>query len=176
MKNLLIPLLCSWTLLLYSCKQDPEPQLPPETQTGANTFGCIVNGKLWLPFQEDGSPAINAYLGSSGTFALAAFLEVGKTNTGGKISNSIALGLKGLNKIGIYYLDERNTYIDYANKQIKCYYLCYNKPSFYYTGKIEITRFDLGNNIVSGKFEATLKVPDCDTIKITNGRFDVKPL
>ena len=28
---------------------DNPPQLPPETQTGANTFGCLVNGKVWLP-------------------------------------------------------------------------------------------------------------------------------
>lgn len=175
MKQLLIPLLCSWTLLLYSCKQDPEPQLPPETQTGANTFGCMVNGKLWLPSQEDGSPIINAYLGSSGTFTVAAFIILDRSSSGGEEYENIALGLKGLNKTGTYYLDERNAYVDYGHDLKKCYYLNVISGS-YYTGKIEITRFDLTNNIVSGKFEATLKVPSCDTIKITDGRFDVKPL
>jgi len=24
-------------------------QLPPATQVGANTFGCLLNGKVWLP-------------------------------------------------------------------------------------------------------------------------------
>ena len=24
-------------------------QLPPETETGANTFGCLVNGKVFIP-------------------------------------------------------------------------------------------------------------------------------
>ncbi|MGE5108914.1 MAG: hypothetical protein ACM3H8_15350, partial [Sphingobacteriales bacterium] len=33
------------------CKKEPQvstPQLPPETQIGAGTFGCLVNGKVWL--------------------------------------------------------------------------------------------------------------------------------
>ncbi|MBS1947911.1 MAG: hypothetical protein JST47_09105 [Bacteroidetes bacterium] len=34
-----------------SCKKSvAEPQLPPITQTGANTFGCKVNGKVWVPY------------------------------------------------------------------------------------------------------------------------------
>jgi hypothetical protein len=28
---------------------DPVSQLPPETQTGANTFGCLVNGQVFKP-------------------------------------------------------------------------------------------------------------------------------
>ena len=26
----------------HSCFEQKEPELPPETQTGANTFGCYV--------------------------------------------------------------------------------------------------------------------------------------
>jgi hypothetical protein len=36
-----------------SCKKhkpiSPVDQLPPETQTGANTFGCLVNGEVFKP-------------------------------------------------------------------------------------------------------------------------------
>ena len=33
-----------------SCKnQHAEPDLPPETQAGANTFGCRINGRVWVP-------------------------------------------------------------------------------------------------------------------------------
>ena len=28
---------------------NPIDQLPPETQTGANTFGCLINGEVFLP-------------------------------------------------------------------------------------------------------------------------------
>jgi hypothetical protein len=43
----LISILCS-----NSCKKhssDPLSQLPPATQTGAQTFGCLINGKAFTP-------------------------------------------------------------------------------------------------------------------------------
>ena len=52
MKNLLL-LITSFVLLSSSCKKskptNPVDQLPPETQTGANTFGCLVNGEVFKP-------------------------------------------------------------------------------------------------------------------------------
>ena len=33
---------------LASCKKEVM-ELPPATQTGANTFGAKVNGSLWVP-------------------------------------------------------------------------------------------------------------------------------
>ena len=39
-------------LFFVSCKKqssEPEPDLPPETQQGADTFGCYLNGKPWKP-------------------------------------------------------------------------------------------------------------------------------
>src|SRR5262245_19748152 len=46
MKKLLI--LCSIIPLFVSCKKDVT-ELPPATQTGANTFGAMVDGKMWIP-------------------------------------------------------------------------------------------------------------------------------
>jgi hypothetical protein len=49
--------LCLATLTQCSkCKDDPIPvnQLPPATQTGAGTFGCLVNGQAWMPKGNDG--------------------------------------------------------------------------------------------------------------------------
>ena len=52
MKQLLL-LATSFILISSSCKKNksdnPINQLPPETQTGANTFGCLVDGKVFLP-------------------------------------------------------------------------------------------------------------------------------
>ena len=52
MKKIITVILLS-TLLGASCKKtntpSPTDQLPPTTQTGANTFGCLVNGKVWIP-------------------------------------------------------------------------------------------------------------------------------
>ncbi|MEO6831259.1 MAG: hypothetical protein ABI169_03610 [Chitinophagaceae bacterium] len=46
--------LTAFTLLLASCKKmknpsNPNNTLPPYTETGANTFGCTVDGNVFLP-------------------------------------------------------------------------------------------------------------------------------
>lgn len=50
---------CLFTLLLSSscCKKD-HFLLPPETTTDANTFGCKVNGKVFVPRVRKGSTRI----------------------------------------------------------------------------------------------------------------------
>ena len=42
-------------LLLLGCKKDPpaepkptDPVMPPATQIGANTFGCYIDGELFV--------------------------------------------------------------------------------------------------------------------------------
>ena len=41
-------------------------------------------------------------------------------------------------------------------------------------GKLEITKLDMKNGIIAGKFEFTLTKPGCETIRVTEGRFDKK--
>jgi hypothetical protein len=50
--KIILVLFCSFLLLSASCKKEksnPIDNLPPATQTGANTFGCLVNGEAFLP-------------------------------------------------------------------------------------------------------------------------------
>ena len=59
MKNTILSLVTM--ILLSSCSSDnntTQDQLPPETQTGANTFGCYINGKLLIP--RDGTGTIGS--------------------------------------------------------------------------------------------------------------------
>jgi hypothetical protein len=45
-------------LLSTGCQKadsDPVGQLPPATQTGANTFGCLVNGQSYTPSGNNGT-------------------------------------------------------------------------------------------------------------------------
>ena len=61
--------ICLYVMLVMfascnSCKkelttEDLVAQLPPATQTGANTFGCLIDGKPYVP---------NGYTGWSGTY------------------------------------------------------------------------------------------------------------
>ena len=45
---------------ISQCKKNKtdEPQLPPETTTGAMTFGCKVNGQIFLPKDGNGRPGL----------------------------------------------------------------------------------------------------------------------
>lgn len=49
-------LLLLTTITLSCCSSDDDnnngDQLPPETQTGANTAGCLVDGQVFLPHQR----------------------------------------------------------------------------------------------------------------------------
>lgn len=58
-----LPLYLALVLLTQcsECKNDPTPrdpadQLPPATQTGANTFGCLVNGQPYTPSGSNSTP------------------------------------------------------------------------------------------------------------------------
>jgi hypothetical protein len=47
-------------IITVACSSDddepsPESQLPPITQTGENTFGCLIDGKLFVPRDGTGT-------------------------------------------------------------------------------------------------------------------------
>jgi|GEM_PF-4482748 len=54
--------LVSLLFSLNGCFLFPEPkeELPPITQTGANTFGFLLNGQVWLPKGSDGTPNLTS--------------------------------------------------------------------------------------------------------------------
>ena len=59
--NYLLVTLALLALFTFSqCKKNKtdEPQLPPETTTGAMTFGCKVNGKVFVPKDGRGKPGL----------------------------------------------------------------------------------------------------------------------
>ena len=69
MKLLLYSLLFLTILSGSNCKKSSttEDQLPPETTTGAMTFGCKVDGKVFVPKDGKGKPGLYVqyvYLGN----------------------------------------------------------------------------------------------------------------
>ena len=61
MRNTIIFLVIATLATSYrSCKKSSttEDQLPPETTTGAMTFGCKVNGKVFVPKDGNGRPGL----------------------------------------------------------------------------------------------------------------------
>lgn len=165
-------------LLFTTCRKETAlDKLPPATQEGKNTFGCLVNGKSWMP--DNGCDwlcpkDLKFYydFDNGGTFDVVAELSAGNRN------EVIVLGFYPCNKTGVKkfftgdvtaavtYLDRNETECrrDYSSKD--------SNTSI--SGTINITRFDLEKGIISGIFEFTLNKPGCETLNITNGRFDGK--
>ena len=168
---LLLPLL--WVLL--GCqKDDPNPvdQLPPATQTGANTFGCLVNGQAWTPQGHDGTSNYSVVYDSGlngGLFDLKTYRYPGGSN---KFQN-IALNIISNARIGSYSLgDTQRTRVVFQDTNTSCYWNSRDSATTYRRGTLTITRLDLQAGIISGTFAFTLYKPGCDSVRVTHGRFD----
>ena len=189
MKNfLLVPLMAvAW---LCACRQEPLPQdpplvpidytvLPPATQEGKNTFGCLVNGEVWIPrvpifavtiYDKAISFDESKGLGYGyGTFTLAdnliddwmslsfgfTFFEPSVFHTTPDDSDSSLFSVLFRRGNSGYYEPD------------------YSVPLASNTWKV--TKVDTVKNFISGTFEFTLihKTNPNDTIKFTEGRFDL---
>jgi len=183
MKNLLFILIA---FLIVGCRDssdDNSPKLPPETQTGANTFGCLVNGRLFYPrdgtFDIMGANKAVVYSGNN------KFDEILVANfKDGKPLNYMYFHIHDLptKGVGEYVWKESNfnkgidglmqnyLYVrafDYTTNTWKWY------TSYENSGKTVITKYG-GQPIVSGTFSGKLRTADGkETIEITNGRFDI---
>lgn len=165
-------------LTAMSCKKDKttdEDQLPPITQTGANTFGCLVNGKVYIPKGYNGTGTPNPKI-SLEFFNGNLILSI----TTNQLENGNSLGYVNISisdtvlSPGIYnYPGKMNFSIGWPNVINNCF-----TPAFDTTvkkwGEALVTKFDNVNKIVSGNFNCKFKTETCDTVFITNGRFDFK--
>ncbi|MFM2393976.1 MAG: hypothetical protein RLZZ546_1958 [Bacteroidota bacterium] len=164
-------------IFLCSCeKKDPykEPEkleLPPITMEGKGTFGCKVNGQIWVPFVEN-----------PGLFHQ-------------KLEETIEPP-----GIGIQAILHRNNNEIWQNIYIDCVAVdtgSYQIPPPPFDGRvfinstltsscsrykvdtinslIKILKLDFSQRIISGTFSYKDVVNDCgDTLQITEGRFDLR--
>ncbi len=169
-----LPLLALATLLgLSQCKKhDPDPleQLPPATQTGANTFGCLVNGKPWTPQGYNGSSNYSVYYDPSyrkGTLNISTYRYA---NNDANSKQLITIYSDSLRSTGVYPLTrDKHQEAFFQDRASRCEF---SGGAYYRQGALTITRLDLQAGIISGTFAFTLYQPGCDTIRITQGRFD----
>ena len=167
-------LLIAYTLNSCSIFSEAEPtELPPATQTGANTFGCLINGKVFQARGDSKYEAIDKDFNYGSVNLSAVYVKNGKIETATGLSTPI------LNGTGSYIIEHR-TGLWYGVDNLNLYGKK-NKPL---QSKLVVTKFERGedkvNNlrwlIVSGTFEGIILNDNnpLDTIKITEGRFDVK--
>jgi hypothetical protein len=182
MKHLL--LLSLFTAFLWSCHKDQDPAppktqvelLPPATQEGKRTFGCLIDGKAWTPKAGFVPPPISvSYDEISGKCVISAL-----RNLGNGFRQNLNLHAMFLKSESIDLPLIKSAWIDTSSV---CAVLPSIDPStgmgakeYWNTnGTLIITKVDRATGIIAGTFEYDAYSPECnDTVKITDGRFDVR--
>jgi hypothetical protein len=159
------------------CKYDPEPkepELPAETQIGAGTFGCKVNGQVLV------APNLN-YIRSK-----LEFVDMFSIGGSGHIQRQklhVGFILKDfLFRSNKRYLVLHPDTVLLRGNAAYADFSFVKPPGCYYSGErvlaggyVHITRYDEAVRVLSGRFAYTLYEPGgCDTVRVTDGRFDVR--
>ena len=197
MKQLLLKILFIFTLLsLYNCSSNNDndyqgftPTLPAITQTGVNTFGCYIDGKLLTP--RDGAPDLYGPNKGMRYFGLGTgpnyshneiYIDDRKSEKGGLLR--IHLVELHQNGEGTFTINESNCQngLD-ANISININCRVYDATeqifkwycSIENAGTLTISRYDYDNGILSGTFSCTMQNRDNpnEQIEISQGRFDI---
>jgi Family of unknown function (DUF6252) len=163
-------MLMTWGLsILNSCKPR-EDILPAATTEGLNTFGCKINGKVWIA---------NGIRNDQGTVAKAIEVEFRQLNastfylfihtnadTKDRVQLSLPKGVMGTNLLEDRYDQPFAIYYDNNFRLFTT-----KSPN---SGKVDITRLDTVNRIVSGTFEFDGEfIVTKEKVTITEGRFDI---
>lgn len=190
MKNIILLFTTAFVFLFCaSCKKNwPSKVLPPITQTGANTFGCKINGQVWVPYYRCDSYCMGcvelAYnihpVYSTNMFPLRFAMQAGKSEN--PYSGIFSIGpasLRGLTTPDLSYVYSIGNVADSMNIHFFTNSGDYT-PQYGNSNNIfQITKLDTTDKIISGIFSFTvyefsgtnfLK----DSIVITDGRFDLK--
>ncbi len=174
-------------IALTGCNNNDEetynPELPPITQIGANTFGCKINGQIMVPRDSKKDPLLGGYpYGVDFNINRTLNKHHDWVEAKDQVSNSnrgaITFKLPNIDTLGVgeYIIKHVDGAFSQFNPNI-VYMGAISINGFYSsvenTGKIIITRYD--DNVISGTFYCTLRNdydPPNDIIEVTEGRFD----
>ena len=174
MEKYRITLQILFLLFMLGCEffksADKTEQLPPATQEGKNTFGCLVNGKVWLPKGSNGTSNLDASYDP--TFHGGSLSIYSYSITDG-INQFLAFGGDSIATTGDYPLSttSRSPGAYFDDQLAGC---SYDEPQDIVGGHFNITKLDISNGVIAGTFEVSFSKADCATIHITQGRFDLK--
>ncbi len=167
-------------------KKDPEPELPPATQTGANTFGCRLNGELWLPggYRNGAGRELKftLYFPYKGQFKGEFALNASRQND--RVDDEVQLALNAVDHVGSYALDTDAAPYPWALPWLDQGMYNSSKPtkgsyitSTAHTGTLTVTRLDTVAHVIAGTFSFTAKeIGGTKTFSVTDGRFDINYL
>ena len=174
-------LLIVTSLFLYSCSNGDIPfsgkdQLPPETQNGANTVGCLVNGKVFIPHQEGLNAALSCdYFSDEDGYRYFNLVFKDSRGTGVK-TVSVRTGQIDFEENSVYVLNVANTMFPYLGGGGV---FSINASNYYFTntiktGELKITHLDPQKSIISGTFWFDAVNEAGEQVEIRQGRFDMK--
>ena len=163
-----------------SCKKTSpfdSPTLPPITQEGKNTFGCKINGKVWVPYLK-----CDFFVDPCGEMQIEYINPVGSNFNLPFSFNLLARRSKGNDYssfiFGNHFTAIHNTGNQFDSLVISCTQGVRRYYSYGFQNQIKdiksdftITKLDTINKIMAGTFNLVLRdYPD--SVVITDGRFD----
>ncbi len=168
-------------LSVTACKKKPSENpiddLPPITQEGKNTFGCLINGKLFLPGKKVGGLAniLSCNYGHDPVFNYSFHLSAYNDRT--QPYRSVYFNSKN-KPLSVGEHDLGSTDID---SEISVQYVewPYGKDAKTYKidpaekGKLKITKLDLANRIITGIFSFNATNQFGEKVEVREGRFDM---
>ncbi len=173
-----IILACLSALLFVACKKEVV-ELPPATQTGANTFGAKVDGVMWAP-QGFGPFPANNLLKATYNSATSILLINARNFSSSPNETEFEIQLAGVTGPGTYLLNKNTPRLSVSSYG----YFFKNRlnpveewiTTADYTGSVTITKLDVVNLIVSGtfQFDALSSATPSNIMSVTEGRFDIK--
>lgn len=165
-------------------KNDPAAGLPPATQEGKNTAGCLINGQAFVPKAYGGSPLNNPIPALEGGFYFDSlyYLSLNGQLNGQGVSVTLFLRRPGPRT---FLLNRDTQFYPQGSPRLVLNHATYsvedNSHEVYvtnarHTGRVDLTKADKPSGLSAGTF-SFLAVSNRDstkTITIDNGRFDRK--
>jgi hypothetical protein len=163
---------------LFSCSKEVS-ELPAPTETGANTFGAMVEGSFFVPQSFGpipGSSILEAHYAPGRDLYINARNFAASPN-----EKEFELFIKNVTTPGTYQLNgnaAKNStvasYGYYVKRNLTPQNEWITTPN--YTGSVTFTRVDTINKIVSGTFQfSAINLYNApQPLTVTEGRFDIK--
>ncbi|HMN90858.1 MAG TPA: hypothetical protein PKE68_12610 [Saprospiraceae bacterium] len=158
-----------------------KEELPTLSQDGRKAMGFLLNGEVWVPKGRTGQSQnyqfdVDPDFDSLGVFNISVyrFPNFGDGTRNGYQDFAIGARTKAT---GIYQIGKATPgWVVFFDWDSKCEYSNFRASDTLTQadGYLEITRYDLEKGVFQGEFEVTLWKPGCDTMRITEGRFDWK--
>jgi hypothetical protein len=175
--------------LFIKCrKTDMGPVLPPITQTGAGTFGCKVDGNVFVPYLpcKDaglGLDEMSYSIGSAYSYS-ALPISIFISPTSESVANTFrSIFYFEIPRVGVLVYGTGNMAdslsIEYDRDFANGNFNVYRKSLGLGNSSFNITKLDTINNIIAGTFSFNLYRANgagavFDSVVVTEGRFDLK--